>query len=152
LKLKPLFSFSRKAKISENSLTFREIWFCKNFRFRENFRFCESFRENFCFREKFLFPGWFSRKFYVTSTSVRIWIHIQVAPGSGSALRKENFRENFRETENFRENFRETKNFRETFRENENFRERFREIFATFCKLFSRKAKNNFREIFAKIR
>jgi hypothetical protein len=68
LKRKPLFSFSRKAKISENSLTFREISFRENFRFREsfreNFRFRESFREIFrfreSFREKFLFLGWFS--------------------------------------------------------------------------------------------
>jgi hypothetical protein len=46
LKRNPLFSFSRKAKISENSLTFSENSLCENFRFRE----------------KFLFPEWFSRK------------------------------------------------------------------------------------------
>jgi hypothetical protein len=54
LKRKPLFSFSRKAEISENSITFREI------SFRENFRFRESFRKNFRFRE--CFPKVFAKK------------------------------------------------------------------------------------------
>jgi hypothetical protein len=45
LKRKPLFSFSRKAKISKNPFTSREI------PFRENFRFLESFHENFRLRE-----------------------------------------------------------------------------------------------------
>jgi hypothetical protein len=49
----------RQAKISENSLAFREI------SFRENFCFREKFRENFRLREKFLFPGWFSQKVFV---------------------------------------------------------------------------------------
>jgi hypothetical protein len=60
LKRKPLFSFSRKAKISENSLTFHKISFRENFRFRETFRGNVRFRESF--HEKFLFPGWFSCK------------------------------------------------------------------------------------------
>jgi hypothetical protein len=113
LKRKPSFSFSQKAKISENSLTFRE---------NENFR--ESFRKNFLFSRKFFFPGkteTFRERF---PPEFRIWIHIQVAPVSGSAFRMENFRENLREAEKFRENFCENENFRnflEDFREKRKF-------------------------------
>jgi hypothetical protein len=39
------FSFSRKAKESENLLTFCEISFCLSF--RKNFRFRQNFREYF---------------------------------------------------------------------------------------------------------
>jgi hypothetical protein len=53
LKRKPIFSFSRKAKISENSLTFAKFCFAKIF------VFAKDFARNFCsrdgFREKFLF-------------------------------------------------------------------------------------------------
>jgi hypothetical protein len=59
---KTLFSFSRKAKISENSLTFRKISFRKNFRFRESFRKKFFFREDFRFREKFSNLSKFSQK------------------------------------------------------------------------------------------
>jgi hypothetical protein len=50
------FSFSRKTKISENSLTFRKISFHKNFRFCESF--CGNFRQK---RNKFFAE--FSRKY-----------------------------------------------------------------------------------------
>jgi hypothetical protein len=103
LKRNPLFSFSRKAKIGENSLIFAKFRFCENFRFREGCSEICCFHESF--RENFLFPGWFPLVF-------RIWIHIQVAPESGSALQMENFRENFRKTEHFRKHFRENGNFR----------------------------------------
>jgi hypothetical protein len=52
-KRKTLFSFPQKAKISENALTFREISFRANFRFRESFRENFPFRESFRFRESF---------------------------------------------------------------------------------------------------
>jgi hypothetical protein len=83
------FSFSRKAKISENSLTFREISFrenfhfresfCEHFRFREsiceNFRFSESCRKNFrfreSFREKFVFPGMVFNQFFGSGYTFR---------------------------------------------------------------------------------
>jgi hypothetical protein len=110
LKRKPLFSFSRKAKINENSLTFRES-------FRENFRFRDSFRE------KFLFPGWFSRKVSVFAQIFNqgFGSGIQVAHESGSAFHMENVREKFRKTDNFRKNFHENENIRENAK-NENFR------------------------------
>jgi hypothetical protein len=99
LKRKPLFSFSQKAKVSENSLALAKVFaksfvcakvFSKIFVFAkvlfENFRFCESFRETF------LVPGMVfernlpqKRKFFkVTFTSD-----------------SENFRENFHENEHF---------------------------------------------------
>jgi hypothetical protein len=64
------FLIFAKAKIRENSLTFREISFRENFRFREsfckNYRFRETFceHENFCetFRENENFRNLFSRK------------------------------------------------------------------------------------------
>jgi hypothetical protein len=105
LKRKPLFSFSRKAKISENSLAFREILFRENFRLhessRENFRFREkicsqdSFRKKFSFLRKFctffckyfcvyeIFFKWFLE----TSSSVSDLDTDSVATGSGSAFR-----------------------------------------------------------------
>jgi hypothetical protein len=51
LKQKTLFSFLRKAKISENSLAFREISYRESF--RENFRFRNVFAKRFIFRESF---------------------------------------------------------------------------------------------------
>jgi hypothetical protein len=61
--LKQKSFFFAKSEISENLLAFRDISFCKNFRFREifreNFRFCESFRENFRLKR------WLSRKISV---------------------------------------------------------------------------------------
>jgi hypothetical protein len=62
---KTTFLFSRKAKISKNSLTFREISFLRKILvpkmvFAKSFRFSENFPPAF-----------------------RIWIHIQVAPESG---------------------------------------------------------------------
>jgi hypothetical protein len=52
LKQKLFFHFREKAKISYNSLTFREISFPENFRFRESF--CENFLYRKSFRERFL--------------------------------------------------------------------------------------------------
>jgi hypothetical protein len=77
--------------------------------FAKNFRFCENFQPEF-----------------------RIWIHIQVAPESGSAFQMENYREKSHETENLRKN--------KNFRGNENIRENF----ATFLKLVLQKAKKIF--------
>jgi hypothetical protein len=66
LKQISLFSFSRKTKISENSLTFRKILYRENFLFlRKNFVsqsvLHKIFRESF--HEKFLFPKLFLQKF-----------------------------------------------------------------------------------------
>jgi hypothetical protein len=66
---KPPFPL-RKAKISENSLAFREISrkffvFTKVFVFAKVFAKIFVFEKVFCFREKFCFPVQFSRKFFV---------------------------------------------------------------------------------------
>jgi hypothetical protein len=82
----PIFIFAK----SENLLTFHKISFCKNDRlsFRaKNFVFVKDFAKNFRFCENF-------------PPVLRIFIHIQVAPESGSEFRIENFPENFRTTEN----------------------------------------------------
>jgi hypothetical protein len=100
--------------------------------FAQSFRFCENFQSVF-----------------------RIWIHIQVAPESGSAFQMENFcenenvRENFCENENFRANFRENEHFRANFCKNENFCESFRESFLPklsqlFASFFRDKRKKKF--------
>jgi hypothetical protein len=102
-----------KISFSKN-FCFRDI-FRKNVSFRESFRFRESFPFRESFRETFLFIGRFSdgfrenlafaknmrekfslsRKFlqkFSFSPMFRSWIHIQLARGSRSAFRMENFR------------------------------------------------------------
>jgi hypothetical protein len=114
LKRKPLFPFSRKAKISENSLTFR---------------FRKSFRENFRFRENF--PPVFVSGYTFN------WL---LDPGPHSE--RKIFAKTFAKPTIFAKPFAKTKIFAKVFAN----------FFATFRKLFSRKAKKNFLEIFAKIR
>jgi hypothetical protein len=93
LKRKHLFSFSRKAKISENSLTFRKISFRENFRFRKSFR------------EKLLFPGWFFAKIIgnihqcsdLDTHSSDSWILIRIPKGKFSRKFSQLFVSFFRE-------------------------------------------------------
>jgi hypothetical protein len=70
LKRKTPFSFSRKAKISENSLTFREKFrIQENIHFREKFNFSRKISRNiFVFAKIFVSPM-FLQKFWVLEPS-----------------------------------------------------------------------------------
>jgi hypothetical protein len=122
---KTLFSFLRKAKISKNSFTFLKIsrnFISRKFLLSRKFLFCKTF----------LFPGWFLQKNteklqkFSFSPMFQIWIHIQLAPESGSAFRIDKI---LRKVAKIFAN-----SFAKTFGESEN-----------YCKLFSRK------KLFAKI-